>query len=509
MRKNPVFVVLLLLSVFCLKAQEKTLNEITSFKIRNSGAFIDGNYDVDGYYFFYEVDKLKKGQREFALKILDNNLNEIATKSYVDNKHTRLIQSKFNNQALMFGMVNEKEREYTLVSFDNQGNQQKPIKIPFTNKEYKWMENMLKFGQYNFLYSIDNKGFIFNQIKDNKKLGYSLRYIPTDGGEAWTYDSPAESKDILMINPIQANEKVVIAAETSKPSLLSQKFEYRILVLDASTGKLLFTKEHNNEDPRLISNALITKEDQIILMGQYFASGDNIYKDKEKGLFANITNFSGEVISDHKLSWEKDMDELLPVASNGKERRNSYVYFHNMVRTQDGSYYFIGEIFRKTASAGGIAMAALGGGGSVTQLTITDAVIFKFDKEFNLKDIKLIEKGKSRAPSMSDFGSPLLNAHMLNALGAFDYEFTQIDTDRDRFYVAFIDYERLDGEKDKFAYKSVNYKDGEITEDKVYLDNPDKKISVRVLPGKLGYVMLLEYNKKEKSIKTHLEKINF
>jgi len=54
--------------------------------------------------------------------------------------------------------------------------------------------------------------------------------------------------------------------------------------------------------------------------------------------------------------------------------------------------------------------------------------------------------------------------------------------------------------------KTIIYDDGELSQDKIYLKDGEKEF--KVLPGKLGNVMLVEYNKKEKSINIHLEKIN-
>ncbi|MDO1499616.1 hypothetical protein Q2T40_05610 [Winogradskyella maritima] len=173
---------------------KKTLNDITTFKIKNSGSFLDSNNDVDGYYFYYEVDKLKKGKREYAIKMLDNNLNELATKSYVDDKNTYLAQSNFNNDALMFAMVNLKERQYKLVQFDKQGNQSDEQIIPVSKKEIRWLSAMMQSGNFNLLYPVDNKGFLFNYVRDNKKLGYGLKYISTDGGKSWDFNSPVRQK---------------------------------------------------------------------------------------------------------------------------------------------------------------------------------------------------------------------------------------------------------------------------------------------------------------------------
>ncbi len=510
MKKLFVLTCFSLLSLM-LHAQEKTLSNITTLKLKNTGTMMDKNNNVDGYYLYYEVDKLKKGKREYAIKMLDNNLNDIATKSYVDDKNTVLADSKFNNQALMFTMVNLKDKKYKLVSFDRNGERRKDVWIDVNKKEMRWLSMLVKSGNFNMLYPIDNKGFLFNYVRDNKKLGYGLKYVATDGGKSWNYNSPAEAKEIYNINPIEVNDKVVVALQGSKKSLLSRDIKTKILVIDIETGKLLFEKEYDRDaNPRLITNAFLSDE-SLVLLGEYFKKGDNIYTDKSQGVFAQTTKLNGEVLSDSKVSWKDKIDKMMPVESDGKKKKRGYVYFHDIIRTQTGDFYCIGERYRKTASAAGIASLALSGGrngASTTQLTITDAVVFKFSSTFELQDIDVFKKGKSRAPSLTDFGSPQLNAHALKAFGAFDYEFTQIDKDRDRFYANFIDYERLKGEANKLAFKTVIYNEGKLSEDKIYLEKDSRKIKFRVLPAKLGNVMLMEYNKKEKTLDIHLEKLN-
>ncbi|WP_242202681.1 DUF6770 family protein [Aestuariivivens insulae] len=510
MRKILIPIIVCLFSV-SLIAQHKSLNEIASFKIRNAGALIDKNKDVDGYYYYYEVDKLKKKQREYAIKLLDNNLNETVTKSYIDNKNTILADSKFNNQALMFAMFNKKEEQFKLVAFDRKGEQGEDIIVPINKKEMRWVGFMEQSGAFNLLLPVDNKGFLFNYVKDNKKIGYSLKYIATDGGTSWNYDSPDDAKEIMMLNPIEANNEVVVAMQSSKKSVLSQTVNMKIIVLDIETGKLLFEKEYDRENnPRLITNAFLTKEKTLVLLGEYFDKGDNILKASSKGLFSQIVDLSGKELADNKVGWTERIDKIMPPDSDGKKRASTYVYFHDIVRTQKGTFYCVGEKYRKTVSlAGVLGMAANArGGNSMTQLTITDVVIFEFDANFKLNDIKVFKKGKSRAPSIMDIGSPQLNAHALKTLGAFDYEFTQIDTGRDRFYVNFIDYERLKGEKNKSAFKTIMYSDGQLSQDKIYLSESKGRTKFRVFPAKLGHVMLMEYNKKEKKLDIHLEKLN-
>lgn len=510
--KNFFSVLLLTLTSVTIHSQINKINNIRNFSIKNAGAILDKNKDVDGYYFYYVVDKLKKGENEFAIQILDKNLNEVAKKSYVDNKNTFLMKSSFNNQAMMFALANYKEKEISLLTFDKQANQKETIKIPLEKKEIFYLQMAEKTGDFNVLFPVENKGFLFNKFEDNKKIGYSLKYYPTDGGKGWEFNSPEDSKEILAINPIEVNDKVVVALETSKPGLLSRKVTLRTKVIDITTGKLLFEKEYSKTSkPRLINNAFLDTNNNVVLMGEYFKEGDNIFSDKSLGLFTEVIDVSGKTLKEAFTSWKEDISKIFKTDKSFIEDKG-YIYFHNVVKTDNNEYYAIGEFYKRTASAGGIAFAALGalsgqvGGTSVTQLTITNSVVFKFNSDFKLTEIKEFEKGKSRAPSLSDFGSPQLNAHALKAYGAFDYEYTQLDKKNDRFYACFVDYERLKGEKNKNAFKTIIYDEGKLTEDKIYLESETKDF--RPLPAKVGNVLLLEYDKKKKEISLHLEKLN-
>ena len=83
-----------------------TITGVNSFNPAYSNPIMNKDNTVDGYYVFYLADKLKKGEREFAIRLFDKNLTEVATKKYVDNKNTFLMKSSFNNSAMMFAMAN-------------------------------------------------------------------------------------------------------------------------------------------------------------------------------------------------------------------------------------------------------------------------------------------------------------------------------------------------------------------------------------------------------------------
>jgi hypothetical protein len=231
----------------CASAQMTTIANVSNFNLRDAGAIMNKDNGVDGYYFYYMVDKLKKGEREFAIQIFDNNLQELATKSYVDNKNTFLMKSAFNNQEMMFAMANYKEKEITLISYDKKADQKSLVKIPLENKEIKYLQFAQQSGDFNVLFPVEEKGFLFNKFEDNKKIGYSLKYYPTDGGKGWEFNSPDNSKEVLSINPIEVNKSVVVALEMSRPGAMSRKITMTTKVIDINNGKLLFEREYSKK----------------------------------------------------------------------------------------------------------------------------------------------------------------------------------------------------------------------------------------------------------------------
>ena len=268
--KTKILLLLTFIS-FTASAQIGKIDGVNTFSLKNSGAILDKNHDVDGYYFYYVVDKLKKGDNEFAIQILDKNLVEVAKKSYIDNKNTFLMKSSFNNQAMMFAMANFKEKRVELLTFDKQANQKETVTIPLEKKEMQYLQYMQSSGDFNVLFPVDNKGFLFNKFEDNKKIGYSLKYYPTDGGKAWEYNSPEDTKELLFINPIEVNEKVVVALESARSSMMSRKMTLRTKVIDINTGKLLFEKEFSKAaKPRMIPKPFLHLLDNISKNNRFF-----------------------------------------------------------------------------------------------------------------------------------------------------------------------------------------------------------------------------------------------
>ncbi len=107
MKKNILLLCLSILFVCIGYSQSKILKITEGSTLVNSGVMMNSENSVDGYYFFYEVDKVSKTEREFLIKILDQNLNEILNKSLIESKNTFLnrINKLLQIQSLPFSVM--------------------------------------------------------------------------------------------------------------------------------------------------------------------------------------------------------------------------------------------------------------------------------------------------------------------------------------------------------------------------------------------------------------------
>lgn len=495
MKKNILLLCLSILFISLGYSQSKILKIAEGSKLINSGVMMNSENSVDGYYFFYEVDKVSKTEREFLIKILDQNLNEILNKSLIESKNTFLKEIKYNKEQLMFRMYNNDDSKFLFYNLDKTGNLSKVFEYTEgrSNFIYRTNDFVSMQGPTVSLFPIENKGFLFYLIEKKKKYGYRMEYIATNGGKNWSYISNEDLHEIITI--LNVNEEGIIFQEIIRKKAIGGGQTANIKVLKPETGEVLFIKEYpqGTDISQSINNAFISNN-ELVVIGEYWGKEDKVYKDKSKGLIINKYTFSGEEVFGKKVDWKDGFDQKFNDLNDDEGR--SYLFLNDFIVTKKGNIFAIAEQYRKTSRL------ATG-----SPLEITDAFFIEFDKGFNLIDVTKFDKGESKAGADYIGGPAQLQAVYLNRLGAFDYQYTQIDKKNDRFYSLFIDYERLKKEKDKVAFKAIIYNNGKLSEDKIYLED-NRSVETTAHAAKTGYVLLMDFDKKNKEVKLHLEKLN-
>ena len=157
----------------------------------------------------------------------------------------------------------------------------------------------------------------------------------------------------------------------------------------------------------------------------------------------------GDIVSDSRISWTKDVAKFIPVNKKGRLEDVGYMYFHNIVQDNQGRFYAIAEQYRRAVSAGGVALNALAaasgssGGANNTKLVTEDLMIYEFSPEFELEGVEIFDKHKSNVhlPISVDYISIQKLGYFMDYYDGFDYTFTQTNKDNSMFAAGFTDYE--------------------------------------------------------------------
>jgi hypothetical protein len=497
------------------RAQSHTFENIRKASLRSAGAIKESS-DVKGYYFFWFSDKVDKKTNEYILNISDNNLNILKELKVLGSKDAGVLESAFNGTDLIILLYDPKAKTFEYQVFGADGNKKSFSYVrELTKKETRYLAmTYLAVDDddqtYRGLYPIDGKGFISNMpSREDKDYTFQIDYFSTEKRKQWTY-TPTEGGKKFIGDYLGSFNGVVYIEMLRFGSLMDQKPESSIIGLDLETGRQIFEKPTDSKYRFYPASLSQLNDGKAYIYGEYFDANANIAKDKSLGFAFWGIDEKGKILSEKYCSWSVDMGKYLDVSAKGKIDDFGYMYLHSILQASDGSIFAIGEGYKKVASALGIASKFLsqGRGISAIKIKITDMILIKFDKDFNVKEAKVYEKNSNNIelPGGMEFVSgPLLGKMIKYNYGGFDYEYMQTNKDVSSFTVCYSDY--VKGKDYKGAtFNSISYNEGKITTDKINTKSESARYGI--LPNKQGQVLIIEYNRKEKKIFTHIEKLN-
>jgi hypothetical protein len=514
LKKKILIPLLLLASVTLLQAQTMSIDNVRSMWLRASDAIKEGS-DVKGYYFFYVSDKIDKRTNEYTLRIADNNLKALKDIKFEDGKGISILESSFNGTDLMFLFYNDDDRtfEYRIYGADGQ-KKSFGYNRELTKKEMRYMTALYDINDderaFRGLYPLEGKGFISNTpSREDKDYTFQIDYFSTEKRKQWSY-TPTEGGKRFIGEYLGYFNNVVYFQMLIGTTALDQKLDSYVLGFDLETGKKLFQVTTDGKQ-RFYPTSMAVFNGKPYMYGEYFAEGGNILKGKSKGFGFWGIDATGKITSEKYASWEDDLGKFLDVSSKGRIKDFGYMFLHNIVTTANGDIYAVGEGFMEVASALGIITAAMNRGSglvSMSKIKVTDMVLLKFDKDFNVKEAKIYDKNSNsiELPSGMEFYSAQVMAKAVKYnYGGFDYAYTQMSKDGTSFTVCYSDYVKSKEYKGN-TFNSISYNNGKITTDRI--ETKSKATRTWVLPGKIGQVLVMDYYKKDKKLEAHLEKLN-
>jgi hypothetical protein len=510
-----LFTIVILLSITALTAlgQKKSFENVLSVRLRNMRPIISKN-EITGYFMFYKMDKVDRKTNAYLIRILDANLNEIASETLNEDKNVQLLEAAFNDEALMLKFMDASKKLVKLYIYDNSAKLKSSKTLPVT----KWDIQMAAMTSNSE--EIDNGtlqagngiGFFNYSMAENKKIGYQINFFDSNGGEKWIYKSNPTAKELESADFLFNTKQLLFNIISKRPSLLSNDVMQYLQAIDISTGKQKFEKslEDDKFTYQIFSGYENEASGNVAVFGLYYEKDAKMAKAKSLGLFSGLLDDNGNYISKKYIMWTKDVSKYLPINAKGKIEDIGYLYFHNIVTTADKKIYAISETYKKTVSGLGVAATIAGSrSANLSRMVVEDLIIFEFEPDFTLANVKVYDKSKTtielpgRGVSLTN---PQMLANLIKAWGGFDYSFTQMSSDKSGFIVGYTDVDKEEGKR-KLNFESIIHSDNKYSTDKLALET--EATSMVVFPGKPGYIVLVEYFKKLKKLDFRLEKINY
>jgi len=521
MKKLLLISLMIMAFIINVHAQTKLeISNVISIELRNTGPIIE-DHDVKGYYIFFQSDKIDKKTNEYTLRLTDQNLNNAKDIKFEDSKDIQLLESSYNGDGLMFTFYDQKAKtlENRLYGMDGK------LKNTFTRDLDKRSQEMIvqfyslggEKGQNKALFAIEKNGFIsVYPIREKKQYIYEINYYSTASKKQWTY-SPEEGEKRENAVFLGATDSIAVFEVLKFERLLSKKSTSFITGFYLNNGKIAFEVPTTDSKYKLypMNMAKLDSSSDFVLMGSYYDNDDRIMADKTLGLATWRLSSKGKTVSSNYSSWENDFSKFLNINDKGKIDDIGYLYIHNILETNDGNFYAIGEGYKKSANAMGIAMnigmSLLNHGASYssgfTKIDITDLVLLKLNNNFKVTGATIYNKNKNSIDlgTATDVNSGPALAAAIKVLGGFDYRFTQSNKDKSTFVVGYTDYVKSSDYKG-LTFNSITCNNNTVTTDKIELKS--KATSTEIYPAKTGSVLVVDYFKKDKKLEAHMEKLN-
>ena len=494
-------------------AQKLTFDKVETLVLRNSGSILQQG-QIKGYFFFYQTDKIDRHTNAYSLQILDENLNKVKEISMEDSKDIELLEAAYNGDALSFLFCNRKDKNYETRIYGLDGK----MKFTYSRAMDRDNEAFLKLyanpaadGYANQeVFSVDNKGFItILPIENSKKNSYEVEYNSSIANKQWVYTPEESEEKYIRASYLASTDSLIILEVTKKKGRYSGSPTVFVVGLNFETKKKAFEIEEGRDNYLFVPEycTKLVADGRLMLIGPYFNKTDNISKDFSLGIGIYTVGNDGKIISKTYNNWSQDIGKYLPTNEKGKIDDVGYLFFHNIIQASDGNLFVVGEGYKRVADALGIANGILSAKpiGGYSKLKITDMVIMEFGQDFKIKGATIQEKHHSFFHSDAvDMVSQHLLALVIKAYGGFDYAFTTSDKDVNSFSVCYRNYERTSDYKGQ-TFEILRYNGTKFVNDKIQLSS--KATHMKVLPAKPGFVLIMEYYKKEKKIDLRMEKI--
>ncbi len=498
---------ILFLSTIIAYGQIQDLSNMAAGKIVYHKTLFDSNEKIYGYLYIYEQDKNEQA-KTMEYVFLDKNLNKVSNKEF-ESKIYEKVKSFFYSATLMGDYI-ILNKYYYYNSFFSGSNpllstfQIISLKENTVSPEYKFendsfVEFVAQFDKMksdyknqefrDIIYGFNNgtfKGFYIIQDYPKKSwLEKSFTFFNENHEKIWNFEyNPSGTKDDYntfgFIEVSKTTMYLAISNWHSGFDISPSIVEYKIVALDMLTGKKKYEFVFENKKSEY-SHTVTAKEinNKLYLTGNYSAYKSTDFSlDQNLGFYKIVLDENGNKIESSYTKWE-DFSPYIKVDKRGRVESNYRLRPVKYFIFNDGTVSFLSIKYKYDPYWTGASK-------------MTDFVLFNMKTDFKVDTVNIIKK------ELSYYSS--------------EYLFSQYVKNDSAAVFFYYDIKKDPGES---QYDSKNMmlginmiQKGRLTEEKIPL-SAKKKYYIVPSPAKEGYIMLHEYNEKDKYNKIRLEKLNY
>lgn len=525
MKKSLIFLLTIMLGLaYNGNSQSTSIPNVLDIKSAKQTGVIYENNKMVGYFIFYFKEKTDKKTSAYEIQIFDDNYNAVKSFEVIRPADSYMMEMVYNGKAFMVFFYDRKTG-YEFITFDKTGQQIGNLKIdPKEISQYDLqltLSSITNSTENVTIYPLGEDGFVRQSYTKFKSMGYALVAYDNQLKPIWTVASSETSDRVETTEINEVNEKFLTATKYSRSSVMSKKMNLSFLIVNAETGAVIKEIPMGNEDEgkeTVLKTYYDKTLDKIVLVGEFFKPGDDFLKDRSIGIYAKELDPNGNVLTTKQYKWEGDIDKFKLENMTDEELKESKdgftIFFHDVVRSNNGHLFLIGEQFKKQVSAGGVAMNVLNAGNgqaaSNFEIRVANMIVIELDEAYNLVDMEIIRKKRTSVllPAGAGLMGTALLGYYIKSAGGFDYSFTSKEPEKDEFTVVYTDFERKEekgGEKNDVMLGVIQFKAGKLAASRVPINSESKRFWI--MQAKPGNVAIVEFFKKEKRVDMRLEKI--
>jgi hypothetical protein len=506
--KTKILIFCFFISTFTY-SQIQDLAKLAEGKIVYNTNLYDSNENLFGYFYLYERDADTQN-KTMEYVFLDKNLNKISNKEFKIKLFKNVFSTYYECTLMGDYLILNKYYYYIsgfistskplLTTFQTISLKDNTVSGEYCYEDGQFKEFIADFDNMKKVYKgIETKSYVngFNNgefkgffiTEDNRKKSYlekAVRFFDEKRELVWKYEyNPSGTENNYnSFHFLHVNKNTIYVAvpKMNNSNVINPLvIQYVIVALDMKTGQKKYEYILENLQSEFSHTLRVHEIDsKLYLTGNYSPYKTSDFSlDQNLGFYKIVLDDKGKEIEKKYTTWDNFKSQV-EIDKRGRIDGN---YRLKPVKTfffKDGSISFLTEKYKIDNWNSGVPKT-------------TDFVLFNMKPDFTIGGINTIKKELSYYS-----GNFLFSQYIKGQTGAVFF-----------FYDVVKDPKSSIFNVNQNIFLGINTLiNGKLTEEKIPLTSI-KKYSIIPHPAKEGYIMLREYNEKDKYNQIRLEKLNY